>query len=88
MVLLGLFALISTSVSAQLTVGNYFRYNGFVYQVDAMATATTGSVSVAAIQTGATPIDASGKLNLIGVIDDNFLGEHIVLTVTHIRPMP
>lgn len=85
MVLLGLFALISTSVSAQLTVGNYFRYNGFVYQVDAMATATTGSVSVAAIQTGATPIDASGKLNLIGVIDDNFLGEHIVLTVTHIQ---
>lgn len=85
MVLLGLFALISTSVSAQLTVGNYFRYNGFVYQVDAMATATTGSVSVAAIQTDATPIDASGKLNLIGVIDDNFLGEHIVLTVTHIQ---
>lgn len=83
--LLGLFALISTSVSAQLTPGNYFRYNGFVYQVDAMATATTGTVSVAAIQTGATPIDASGKLNLIGVIDDNFLGEHIVLTVTHIQ---
>ena len=83
--LLSLLGLISTSVSAQLTVGNYFRYNGFVYQVDAMATATTGSVSVAAIQTDATPIDASGKLNLIGVIDDNFLGEHIVLTVTHIQ---
>lgn len=88
-VLLGLFAMICTSVSAQdlNTVGNYIKYGNFIYKVitpyDAV-TPAAGTVSIEAIANGKNPVDADGKLQLVGHIETNLFEEHYEFDVVKI----
>ena len=86
--LLSLLGLISTNVFAQdLTANKYFPYGDFIYKVITAydpATETPGTVSIEAIRTGKNPVNAEGKLNLVGSIDATILEEPFKATVLYV----
>lgn len=86
--LLSLLGLISTNVFAQdLTANKYFPYGNFIYKVITAydpATETPGTVSIEAIRTGKNPVNAEGKLNLVGSIDATILEEPFKATVLYV----
>ena len=88
LMLLGLFGLMSTAVSAQnLTENKYFPYGDFIYKVITpynAATGTKGTVSIEAIRSGRIPVDAEGKLKLVGNIDATILEENFKADVLYV----
>ncbi len=88
LMLLSLLGLISTNVFAQdLTANKYFPYGDFIYKVITAydpATETPGTVSIEAIRTGKNPVNAEGKLNLVGSIDATILEEPFKATVLYV----
>lgn len=87
--LLSLLGLISTSVSAQdlNTVGNYIVSGNFIYRVKTAynpATLAAGTVSIEAIRATKNPVDAEGKLNLVGHIETDLFEDHYEFDVVEI----
>lgn len=87
--LLSLFGLISTTVSAQdlNTVGNYIVSGDFIYKVITAYDPTTpaaGTVSIEAIRATRNPVDAEGKLNLVGHIETDLFEDHYEFDVVKI----
>lgn len=87
--LLSLLGLISTSVSAQdlNTVGNYIVSGNFIYKVITAydpVTPAAGTVSIEAIRATKNPVDAEGKLNLVGHIETDLFEDHYEFDVVKI----
>lgn len=87
--LLSLLGLISTSVSAQdlNTVGNYIVSGNFIYKVITPynpGTLAAGTVSIEAIRATKNPVDAEGKLNLVGHIETDLFEDHYEFDVVKI----
>lgn len=87
--LLSLLGLISTSVSAQdlNTVGNYIVSGNFIYKVKTAynpVTLAAGTVSIEAIRATKNPVDAEGKLNLVGHIETDLFEDHYEFDVVEI----
>ena len=89
LMLLSLLGLISTSVSAQdlNTVGNYIVSGNFIYKVITAydpVTPAAGTVSIEAIRATKNPVDAEGKLNLVGHIETDLFEDHYEFDVVKI----